>query len=75
MSSSNIALLGAIAGLTIYLGLPIGRLSKPTPRLRAALNAVAIGILIFLVWDVLTAAWEPTDTALLPPHLVVRKSA
>ncbi len=68
MSSSNIALLGAIAGLTIYLGLPIGRLSKPTPRLRAALNAVAIGILIFLVWDVLTAAWEPTDTALSGHH-------
>jgi ZIP family zinc transporter len=64
MSSANIALLGAIAGFTIYLGLPIGRLRKPTPRLRAGLNAVAIGILIFLIWDVLTHAWEPTDEAL-----------
>ncbi|MEU6369992.1 ZIP family metal transporter [Streptomyces sp. NPDC046931] len=64
MSSGNIALLGAIAGFTIYLGLPLGRLRSPTPRLRAGLNAVAIGILIFLVWDVLTHAWEPIDEAL-----------
>ncbi|MGW0882385.1 ZIP family metal transporter [Streptomyces sp. NPDC002671] len=64
MSSTNIALLGAIAGFTIYLGLPLGRLRTPTPRLKAGLNAVAIGILIFLVWDVLTHAWEPVDEAL-----------
>jgi ZIP family zinc transporter len=68
MSSSQIALLGAIAGFTIYLGLPIGRLRSPAPRLRAGLNAVAIGILIFLVWDVLSAAWEPTDAALSDHH-------
>ncbi|MEU8472313.1 ZIP family metal transporter [Streptomyces sp. NPDC029006] len=64
MSSGNIALLGAIAGFTIYLGLPLSRLRTPTPRLRAGLNAVAIGILIFLVWDVLAHAWEPVDEAL-----------
>ncbi|WP_405887796.1 ZIP family metal transporter [Streptomyces sp. NBC_01136] len=64
MSSTNIALLGAIAGFTIYLGLPVGRLRRPTPRLKAGLNAVAIGILTFLVWDVLTHAWEPIDEAL-----------
>jgi ZIP family zinc transporter len=64
LSSANITLLGAIAGFTIYLGLPIGRLRTPTPRLKAALNAVAIGILTFLVWDVLSHAWEPVDEAL-----------
>ncbi|MER6032031.1 ZIP family metal transporter [Streptomyces sp. NPDC001851] len=64
MSSGNIALLGAIAGFTIYLGLPLGRLRTPTPRLKAGLNAIAIGILVFLVWDVLTHAWEPIDEAL-----------
>jgi ZIP family zinc transporter len=64
MSSAQIALLGAIAGFTIYLGLPVGRLRSPAPRLRAGLNALAIGILIFLVWDVLTHAWEPIDSAL-----------
>ncbi|MDF3300201.1 ZIP family metal transporter [Streptomyces tropicalis] len=64
MPSVNIALLGALAGFTIYLGLPIGRLRTPAPRIRAALNAVAVGILTFLVWDVLTHAWEPIDEAL-----------
>ena len=32
------------------------------------LNAVAVGILIFLVWDVLSAAWEPIDAALSEFH-------
>jgi zinc transporter, ZIP family len=64
MTSSQITVLGAIAGFTIYLGLPIGRLRSPAPTLRAMLNAVAIGILVFLLWDVLTHAWEPIDSAL-----------
>ncbi|WP_354637183.1 ZIP family metal transporter [Kitasatospora camelliae] len=64
MSGPQIALLGAVAGFTIFLGLPIGRLRHPVPRLRAGLNAAAIGILLFLLWDILSAAWEPVDTAL-----------
>ncbi len=64
MSSSQITLLGAVAGFTIYLGLPIGRLRSPAPTLRALLNAVATGILIFLLWDVLAHAWDPIDSAL-----------
>lgn len=31
---------------------------------RAFLNATAVGILVFLAWDVLTHAWEPIDSAL-----------
>jgi ZIP family zinc transporter len=71
MSSSQIALLGAIAGFTIYLGLPLGRLSAPMPRVRALLNAVAIGILMFLQFDVLSHAWAPIDSALgdKPHHI------
>jgi ZIP family zinc transporter len=64
MSAAKIALLGAVAGFTIFLGLPIGRLRNPAPRLRALLNAVAVGILLFLLWDVLAHAWEPVDAAL-----------
>jgi len=64
VSSAQIAALGAIAGLTIFLGLPIGRLREPMPKLRAMLSATATGILIFLLWDVLDHAWEPVDTAL-----------
>src|SRR5207244_4898259 len=38
------------------------------PTLRLMLNAVAAGILVFLAWDVLSAAWEPIDTALSDFH-------
>jgi zinc transporter, ZIP family len=64
VSGAAIALLGAIAGFTIYLGLPIGRLRGDLPRLKAALNPVAIGILLFLFSEVLTHAWEPAERAL-----------
>jgi zinc transporter, ZIP family len=61
-------LLGFIAGVTIVIGLPIGRLRTPRPTLRLMLNAIAIGVLLFLVWDVLSAAWEPIDSALGDVH-------
>jgi len=68
MSLSKTLLLGFIAGVTILLGLPVGRMRRPAPSLRALLNAVAIGILLFLVWDVLSHGWEPIDTALGNVH-------
>ncbi len=68
MSLSQTLLLGFIAGATILLGLPVGRLRRPAPGLRVFLNAAAVGVLIFLVWDVLSAAWEPIDTALVAVH-------
>jgi ZIP family zinc transporter len=61
-------LLGFIAGVTILLGLPIGRLRAPAPALRALLNATAVGVLLFLFWDVLSAAWAPIDDALTSVH-------
>jgi ZIP family zinc transporter len=64
VSSGQILVLGAVAGLTIFLGLPMGRMRDPSPQLRALLNAAAIGILVFLLWDVLTNAWEPVENAL-----------
>jgi ZIP family zinc transporter len=44
-------LLGAIAGGTIVLGLPIGRLQRPAPILRVMLNAIAVGVLVFHTGD------------------------
>jgi zinc transporter, ZIP family len=64
VSSGNILILGAIAGLTIFLGLPLGRLRNPAPRLCAFLNATAIGILVFLLWDVLANGWQPVVDAM-----------
>jgi ZIP family zinc transporter len=60
--------LGLIAGVTILLGMPVGRMRRPAPRLRIVLNSVAVGVLLFLVWDVLSAAWEPIDAALVSVH-------
>ncbi len=68
MSLSKTLLLGLIAGATIVLGLPVGRMRRPAPTMRTLLNALAIGILLFLVWDVLSAAWEPIDAALGKVH-------
>jgi ZIP family zinc transporter len=68
LSLAKTLLLGFIAGVTILLGLPLGRLKRPAPTLRLMLNAFAAGILVFLAWDVLSAAWEPIDTALSDFH-------
>ena len=61
-------LLGFIAGVTILLGLPVGRLRAPAPGLRVFLSAIAVGVLLFLFWDVASAAWEPIDAALGEVH-------
>src|SRR6202048_3094004 len=64
MSQTQTLLLGFIAGVTILLGLPLGRMRAPRPGLRLFLNAVAIGVLLFLIWDVLAHAYAPLDAAL-----------
>src|SRR5205085_374884 len=43
---------------------PVGRLRNPPGGLRAFLNALAIGVLLFLLWDVLSGAFEPVEKAL-----------
>jgi zinc transporter, ZIP family len=64
MSTAQILLLGAIAGCTIFIGLPVARMKNVSPSLRSMLAAVATGILVFLLWDVLSAAVEPVEGAL-----------
>ncbi len=45
-------MLGFIAGATIFLGLPIARVSRVSMRTKAFLNAVSTGILIFLLVEI-----------------------
>ncbi len=52
-------LLGAIAGFTIFLGLPIARARRLKPSTVALLNALAIGILIYLVIEIAQNAIGP----------------
>lgn len=64
VSDGQVILLGGIAGATIFLGLPVGRTQRLSSGTRAFLNALAIGILLFLLWDVLSQAIDPVEKAL-----------
>jgi zinc transporter, ZIP family len=68
MGMGHILLLGAVAGATIFLGLPVGRLQNLSSQARAGLSALATGILLFLLWDVLKGAEEPIGLALHARH-------
>jgi ZIP family zinc transporter len=62
--TSQTILLGAIAGFTIFLGLPMGRVEMTSLRSRAFLNALSAGILVFLLFDILAHATEPVEEAM-----------
>ena len=64
MSQTQILVLGAIAGLTIFIGLPVGRVGRLPIAASTFLAASATGILLFLLWDVLAAGVEPVEDAL-----------
>jgi ZIP family zinc transporter len=64
MSTSETVVLGAIAGFTIFLGLPAARLRAVAGAPLALLNAVAVGVLLFLFVDVVEHAVEPVEEAL-----------
>jgi len=64
MTTETTFALGAIAGSTILLGLPMARVRQQRTEPRAAMTAIATGILVFLLWDVLTNGVDPVSTAL-----------
>lgn len=51
--------LGALAGLTIFLGLPLARMRGVSLHFVGVLNAVAIGILVYLVVEIAGNATAP----------------
>ena len=64
MSTTQTLLLGAVAGLTIFFGLPMARLRNLPLHVGVALNAMATGILIFLFWDVVSHGVAPVEAHL-----------
>ncbi|HEY9286557.1 MAG TPA: zinc permease, partial [Candidatus Dormibacteraeota bacterium] len=68
MSHLSAAALGAIAGATIFIGLPVGRIRGISKRMQGMLNAIATGVLIFLLWDILSHASSPVEVALAAIH-------
>ncbi len=61
-------LLGAIAGLTILLGLPVARMKNISPTAIGVLNAIAIGILVYLVVEIAGNATAPLVQAVQALH-------
>jgi len=64
MSTGTIILLGAFAGLTIFLGFPLAFLRRTPQAVRMFLNMFATGVLLFLLYDVLSKASEPIGEVL-----------
>lgn len=58
MSFGETVLLGALAGFTIYLGLPFGRIRLASTRARVALAMFSVGVLAFLFAEVLVHGVE-----------------
>ena len=56
MSTAEVAALGAIAGFTIFLGLPMGRVETRRSTTKTFLNGISAGILAFLLVDILEIA-------------------
>src|SRR5258708_1311925 len=64
MPTGTIILLGAFAGLTIFLGLPLAFLKQTPQSLKIFLNMLATGVLVFLLFDVVSKASDPINAAL-----------
>ena len=56
--------IGGVAGFSIFLGLPVARLRGLSTPLQGFLNALALGVLLFLLWDILSHAGEPVEAAM-----------
>jgi ZIP family zinc transporter len=68
MSFAETVLLGALAGSTIFLGLPVARLHILSQKTRVALAMLSVGILVFLLVDVLSHGFEIADAAVAEYH-------
>ena len=64
MSTPQTVALGAIAGFTIFLGLPVGRMRSDNIRFKTFLTGISAGILVFLLFDILSHATGVVEDAL-----------
>jgi zinc transporter, ZIP family len=64
LSFAQTVALGALAGFTIFIGLPVGRLQLLSGRARVALAMFSVGVLAFIFVDVLSGGLSIVDDAL-----------
>lgn len=64
MTFNETAVLGAFAGSTIFLGLPLGRVRSLSVKTRGFLGTLSAGILLFILWDVLTQSIDILESSL-----------
>src|SRR5690242_10919212 len=65
MSFAQTIALGALAGFTIYFGLPAGRLKLLGTRLRVAMAMFSVGVLAFIFVDVLSNGWAIVEDGVM----------
>jgi ZIP family zinc transporter len=63
MTTMETIALGAVAGFTIFLGLPLGRMRGGGTRVRTLLSGISAGILVFLLFDIFEHAVGPIEEA------------
>jgi zinc transporter, ZIP family len=68
MSTIETVALGAIAGFTIFLGLPLGRMRRGSTGLRTFLAGLSAGILVFLLVEILAGSADLVEEALEERH-------
>src|ERR1700680_1089745 len=64
MSFAGTAVLGAVSGLTIMVGLPLCRWGRPGPRLMSFLPSGSVGVLLFIFYDVIRNASQTVEAQL-----------
>jgi zinc transporter, ZIP family len=64
LSFAQTVVLGALAGFTIFLGLPVGRLQLLGSKARVALAMFSVGVLAFIFVDVMSSGISIVDHAL-----------
>ena len=64
MGFAETVALGAIAGFSIFIGLPLGRIKRVDDRMRVGLAMFSVGILAFIFMDVTKHGEQILETAL-----------
>lgn len=73
MSQTTVFIAGALAGFTIYLGLPVA-LFRLSPRVKVFLSATSVGILLFLFVEIVYQVVEKIESSLKLSFLGYRSS-